>query len=130
MHTAKPPQGRGWKTVGYSDFITLDGTVHNLRRYNSDNWVDIGEVTNGAAGINSISRHVCYAGGMDAWMKSAKDTRTPQQEAALEAYVKKTLRYHPGILIAGHNQFSPKACPSFSVPTWLHSIGIPKKNIY
>jgi len=40
------------------------------------------------------------------------------------------IAYKPDILIAGHNQFDNKACPSFFVPTYLKMIGIPDKNIY
>lgn len=41
--------GRGWSQVGYSDIIHLDGQVENLVEYNEDNWIDAGEITNGAA---------------------------------------------------------------------------------
>lgn len=129
-HTAKPPVGHGWSKVGYSDFITLNGVIHNLNVYNSDEWVDVNEVTNGVLGFNSISRHICYAGGMTKDNKAAKDTRTAAQLKSMEAYVKKTVAEHPGILVGGHNQFSSKACPSFDTVKWLRSIGIPEKNIY
>src|SRR5688500_3165990 len=64
-HTAPPPKGRGWKQVGYSDMIMLDGSLVNLVPYDEDNEVDKWEITNGVAGINSYSRHVVYVGGTD-----------------------------------------------------------------
>ena len=55
--------GRGWKQVGYTDLIHLDGKVERLVDNNEDAEVDPWEVTNGAKGYNSVSRHVVYAGG-------------------------------------------------------------------
>ena len=55
--------GRGWKQVGYTDLFHLDGTVERLVHNNEDSNVDPWEITNGAAGYNSVSRHVVYAGG-------------------------------------------------------------------
>ena len=128
-HLAPPPHGRGWRQVGYSDMILLDGTLVNLVPYNDDDNVDRWEITNGVAGINSQSRHVVYVGGTDKQLK-AKDTRTPEQLQTLSDYVRRTILKHPDIKVAGHNQFAAKACPSFSVPLWLSSIGVMPKNIY
>lgn len=128
-HTSPPPQGRGWKQVGYSDMVHLDGRVENLVPYNDDNNVDAWEITNGASGINSISRHVVYVGGIDKKGKP-KDTRTTAQKASLLAYVKEMIEKHPDIKIAGHNQFAAKACPSFDTVKWLMDNGINSKNIH
>lgn len=128
-HLSEPPKGRGWKQVGYSDMILLDGTVVNLVPYNEDDKVDKWEITNGVAGINSYSRHIVYVGGCDKQMK-AKDTRTPPQLETMSGYVWNTIITHPTILVAGHNQFSQKDCPSFQVPVWLASIGVDSRNIY
>lgn len=127
-HLSPPPEGRGWRQVGYSDMILLDGTIVNLVPYNEDDNVDKWEVTNGATGINSISRHIVYVGGVDKQLK-AKDTRTIGQLKAMEEYIYKTIILHPDILVAGHNQFAQKACPSFSVPLWLDEIGFNPRNI-
>ena len=76
-HTSPAPAGRGWKQVGYTDLFHLDGRVERLVANNEDANVDPWEITNGAAGYNSISRHIVYAGGCDAGMKP-KDTRTAE----------------------------------------------------
>lgn len=128
-HTSPAPAGRGWKQVGYSDMIHLNGGVENLVSYNDDNKVDAWEITNGAAGVNSVSRHVVYVGGCAADGKTPKDTRNAMQLQAMRTYVRDMIARHPDILIAGHNQFAAKACPSFDVPKWLRSIGIAEKNI-
>lgn len=115
--------GRGWKQVGYTDLIRLDGTVERLVNNNEDANVDSWEITNGAKGYNSISRHIVYAGGCDKSNKP-KDTRTAAQEKALVAYVKDFHRRFPSVRIIGHNEIAAKACPSFDVQKWLKSIGI------
>lgn len=115
--------GRGWKQVGYTDLFKLNGTVERLVNNNEDTIVDPWEVTNGAAGYNSISRHVVYAGGCDKKMQP-KDTRTPSQLKAMEAYVKDFHRRFPDVKIIGHNEVAAKACPSFDVQKWLKSIGV------
>ena len=122
-HTLPAPAGRGWKQVGYTDLIHLDGRVERLVANNEDANVDPWEITNGAAGYNSISRHIVYAGGCDACMKP-KDTRTAAQKAALRKYVLDFHMRHPAVKIVGHNQLSAKACPSFDVAAWLLAIGI------
>ena len=116
--------GRGWKQVGYTDLVHLNGSVERLVANNEDAWVDDWEITNGAKGYNSVSRHIVYAGGCAADGKTAKDTRTAAQKAALEKYVKDFHAAHPKVKIIGHNQIAAKACPSFDVPACLHEIGI------
>lgn len=116
--------GRGWKQVGYTDLVHLNGSVERLVANNEDAWVDPWEITNGAKGYNSISRHIVYAGGVAADGKTAKDTRTTAQKAALEKYVKDFHAAHPKVKIIGHNQVAAKACPSFDVQAWLREIGI------
>ena len=124
-HTSVPPAGRGWKQVGYTDLFHLDGSVERLVANNEDAQVDPWEITNGAAGYNSISRHVVYVGGVDADnVKEARDTRTPEQREAMMHYVLDFHRRHPLVKIVGHCQLAAKACPSFDVQEWLESIGI------
>lgn len=129
--------GRGWKQVGYNDIFRLDGTVERLVSNNEDNIVDPWEITNGAKGYNSVSRHVVYAGGCDKSMKP-KDTRTAAQKEAMKRYVQDFHAKHPKVKIVGHRDLSPdlngngiiepsewaKACPSFEVSAWLKEIGI------
>lgn len=138
MHTA--PQsagGRGWKQVGYTDLFRLDGKVERLVDNNEDSYVDPWEITNGATGYNSVSRHIVYAGGCDKAMKP-KDTRTAAQKSAMAKYVRDFHAKHPNVKIIGHRDLSPdlngngviepfefmKACPSFDVAAWLSEIGI------
>ncbi len=138
-HTSPPPKGRGWKQVGYTDMIHLDGKTERLVENNEDANVDPWEITNGATGYNSVSRHVVYVGGLEATTDSkgrivakkdsrgntiAKDTRTAEQLKTMSAYVKSFHKRFPGVRIIGHNEVAAKACPSFNVQEWLRSIGI------
>lgn len=138
MHTSPKPRGRGWRQVGYTDLFRLDGRRERLVENNEDAFVDGWEITNGAAGYNSVSRHVVYAGGLARDGKSAKDTRTIAQRKAMAEYVRDFHKRHPDVKIIGHRDLSPdrnnngkiepfewmKACPSFEVSEWLQSIGI------
>lgn len=132
-HCKPKPIGRGWSRVGYSDLILLDGTRHVFVKHNGDKWIDENEITNGVAGINSESRHVCYIGGLASDKRTPKNTLTESQSMMLTSIISEVLSYNPDVLIAGHNQFSNKACPSFFVPDWLRNdckIKIEEKNIY
>lgn len=115
--------GRGWKQVGYTDLIHLDGKVERLVKNNEDAEVDPWEITNGAKGYNSTSRHIVYAGGCDKKMQP-KDTRTEAQKKAMTDYVRNFHERFPTIRIVGHNELAAKACPSFDVQKWLREIGI------
>jgi len=123
-HTSPPPTGRGWKQVGYTDLIHLDGSVERLVANNGDEWVDPWEITNGVAGKNSVSRHIVYAGGCAKDGKTPNDTRTAAQKEALAKYVKAFHAKHPTVSIVGHNELAAKACPSFDVQKWLAEVGI------
>lgn len=115
--------GRGWKQVGYTDMVHLNGGVERLVDNNEDAAVDPWEVTNGAAGYNSVSRHVVYVGGVAPDGRTAKDTRTAAQKAALERYVRLFHRRFPKVRIVGHNELNrSKACPSFNVQKWLETV--------
>lgn len=128
-HTSPPPAGRGWRQVGYTDMIHLDGRVERLATNNDDGKVDSWEITNGAAGFNSKSRHVVYVGGGIG--HKGEDTRTLSQKTALKKYVIEFVKRVPHVKVAGHYQLnSGKNCPSFNVPMWLRLIGVQSQNIY
>lgn len=125
--------GRGWTRPGYADMVYLNGDLVNLIPFNTDDFVDQWEISNGVVGLNGNARHIVYAGGMDKENKSPKDTRTKEQLTTLEVYVKYTIKRHPKILVLGHNEAPNahgKACPSFNVGEWLRSIGVAETNIY
>lgn len=122
-HTSKG--GRGWKQVGYTDMIHLDGRIERLVDNNEDNQVDNWEITNGVAGFNSISRHIVYVGGTEKNnVNKAKDTRTDAQRRALQIYVKDFHRRFPEVKIVGHRELAARDCPSFDVQEWLTEIGL------
>ena len=132
-HIKPPPQGRGWSRVGYSDIVLLNGERHRFVKHNGDKWIDDAEITNGVKGINSVSRHVCYVGGLDVYGKRAKNTLTEVQNGILSSIIAEVLAYCPDVKIAGHNQFANKACPSFWVPDYLRTkclVKVPEHNIY
>lgn len=145
IHCSATPEGRnvsadtvlryhtitkGWSRPGYSDIFELDGSLHNIRPYNSDNLIQQWEYTYGVKGstmMNKNSRHVCYIGGIDSF-GNVKDTRTVKQKLNLETYIKYEILRNPNVLILGHNQVQNKGCPSFDVPQWMYDIGCSSHN--
>jgi N-acetylmuramoyl-L-alanine amidase len=125
--------GRGWSKPGYSDIIELSGRLVNVWAWDSDNQIKEWEQTWGVHGstmLNRNARHLCYIGGTEAGnINIPKDTRTEGQMGTMETYIKFCLLRNPKIIIAGHNQVQQKGCPSFDVPKYLRSIGIPEWNI-
>lgn len=126
---------RGWKRVGYSDMIHIDGTLENLIEFDQDDTVDSWEISNGARGYNGMSKHVVYVGGAKStkpsWSKyyPLKDTRTDKQKETLLTYVRFMILRHPDIKVIGHNEISNKGCPSFNVGEWLRSVCVDERNI-
>jgi hypothetical protein len=127
-HLSPPPAGRGWSQVGYTDLVHINGAIERLVQNNDDAFVDPWEITNGVAGINSVSRHIVYAGGL--LNGKSSDTRTSLQKEAMRLFVLDIIKKIPTIKVAGHNQFAAKDCPCFNVSTWLEEIGVKPQNIY
>jgi hypothetical protein len=108
----------GWKSPGYHRIIDAWGKVTQLANEE--------QVTNGVGGHNAHSLHISYIGGVDDKGK-AKDTRSPQQKAALIAELQAWRAKYPEAIIQGHRDFSEdkngngiidpweriKECPSF-----------------
>lgn len=97
---------RGWSDIGYHYVIELDGTVKEGRPVERQ----------GAhvRGLNKNSIGICYVGGCDEDMKP-KDTRTISQKISLERLIMELMNANVNSTLHGHNEFSPKACPSFDV---------------
>lgn len=125
IHCSATPEGRdytiadidrwhkqkGWKGIGYHYVIYRDGSVHSGR--------SIEEIGAHCTGQNANSIGVCYIGGLSADGKTAKDTRTPEQKAALRSLIEKLKGKFPNVTIHGHREFANKACPCFDVKTEL-----------
>lgn len=122
VHCTATPEGRdvsvetirgwhkaqGWKDIGYHWVVLLDGTVKPGRPES--------EIGSHVAGHNTGTLGVVYVGGVAADGKTAKDTRTPAQRAALLVHVKALIARYPAVVkVTGHNQYANKACPSFDV---------------
>jgi hypothetical protein len=134
-HTDPKPKGRGWSVPGYSRLIKLGGEVQTLVEQDGDKWIEAGEITNGAAGYNGISEHICFAGGADRNGEPLWDDfdriLTPEQFVALEQEVMEWLGTHQDLQVGGHNQFNEhKYCPGFDMREFLRFLGVPEKNIY
>lgn len=110
----------GWSRVGYSVLFLLNGEMEVLIPFDKDDEVDPWEISNGAKGWNGVTRHACYIGG-----GKGRDTRTPEQIAAMATFAKFHAMIWPNVKNIGHNQVSSKYCPSYDVPAWGKQIGLP-----
>ena len=98
---------KGWKGVGYHEYVRRDGTVQHGR--------PIWEVGAHVVGHNKHSIGICYEGGLDAKGEKA-DTRTPEQVRTLRKLVERYHAYFPHAVIVGHHDLdSTKPCPCFDL---------------
>jgi N-acetylmuramoyl-L-alanine amidase len=106
-----------WRRPGYHRIIEANGNVVSLEDYATP--------TNGVAGQNSHSIHICYIGGIDA-KGQPSDNRTIAQRSSMLNLVKEARQLFPKAKICGHRDFPgvKKACPSFDVSKWLKDNGI------
>lgn len=98
-------KAKGWNGIGYHHVVDLDGTVEPGRPEN--------EVGAHCLKHNANSIGVVYVGGLASDGKTPKDTRTPQQKAALVKLLTEIKYRYPNATIHGHRDFAAKACPSF-----------------
>ena len=102
-------KARGWSGIGYHFVVLLDGTIEFGR--------PIGQTGAHVKGKNTGSVGIAYVGGVTQDGNRAKDTRTQAQKAAM-LWLNQELADMYGVSrISGHNEFAPKACPSFDVKT-------------
>lgn len=134
QHTgSKRDGGFGWNRPGIDDLILQDGTLQTLINEDSPTTTDLWGISHGKNAITGIARHVAYVGGRtlkEAW---DKDTRTDEQEKALEAIVKFYILRFPDIIIVGFNEIPAKADednPGFEVAEWLRELEVPERNIF
>lgn len=108
-----------WSDIGYHFVIRLDGTIEVGR--------PLQMAGSHVKGFNRTTIGICYVGGVASDGKTPKDTRTPEQKAALLDLLRALKAKYPAAKICGHRDFSPdlngngrvdqfewiKACPSF-----------------
>ena len=120
-----------WTKEGYHVVIQADGFVKRFIQSNkTSNGILPYKSPNGDISIsNENAENICWIGGIDKRGKPI-DNRTEVQKDVLRNIVEWYLAQYPDLIVLGHNQIANKACPCFSVPKWLRSIGVSEANIY
>jgi len=112
-HTEKPPNGNGWSDCGYHYVIHRDGMIGTARP------VERSGAHCRGRNKQSIGITLCGGRGGESTDKIL-DNFTEDQETALRDLIGDLKKDYPKIQnISGHNQWSNKACPCFSVREWL-----------
>ena len=101
--------------TGYHYYITRDGQLYQTRHENLP-----------GAHVKHYNQHsigICYEGGLDKDGKP-KDTRTPEQKAALVALLKSLREDYPEAVILGHRDIPGvrKDCPCFDAESEYRDI--------
>lgn len=109
-------KGNGWKDIGYHYVIYRDGSINAGR--------PIDQIGAHTTNHNTGTIGVCYVGGCAADGKTPKDTRTPQQKAALVELVRSLKTVFGISKVSGHREYAAKACPSFDVQAWRREVGL------
>lgn len=100
---------RGFRKIGYHYVINRDGSVETGRK--------LDEVGAHIKGKNSNSIGIVLCGGLDK-NGDPESNFTKEQWKELEGLVDDLLDQFGNIEVAGHNEFSNKACPCFNVKEW------------
>lgn len=108
-------KARGWRGIGYHYVIRRNGEIE-LGRPES-------HIGAHCLGHNEHSIGICYEGGLDAEGRPA-DTRTEEQKTVMLILLQRLKARYPEARIAGHNEFSYKACPCFDVRKELEQYGL------
>ena len=124
---------KGWSRPGYSYLVEESGRLVNVWEHSSKPEIKHSEYTFGVrntTGLNRNARHICYIGGLldaNTWA----DTRTKEQKAVLDDFVRFQLRLNPKLIVLGHNKAQNKPCPGYDVKHDLRTrLGIPDWNLY
>lgn len=104
-HTLPPPQGNGWKDIGYHYVIDIDGKIEPGR--------PIDQKGAHCSGHNENTVGICYVGGLLP-NKKPFDTRTDAQKASLRNLITALKYCFPTIdKVSGHRDYADKTCPCF-----------------
>ncbi len=106
---------RGWSDIGYHYVIYRNGHIEPGR--------DVDIIGAHCVGHNTHSIGICYVGGVARDGKTAKDTRTLAQKAALLSLLVDLHKLYPKAIIVGHHDYDKgKSCPSFDAKVEYHNI--------
>ena len=102
---------------GFRCLFRLDGSLIWFEESGEDYTYDLDTLA-------GPSQHILYEGDYNC------DNRSYKQYDALESYVKYCILRYPNVKICGAEYADEKYEKGFDVSTWLHNIGVDRKNAY
>ena len=114
-HTLPEPKGRGWKHIGYHYVIRRNGKI--------EEGCPLATAGIHCSGHNAKSIGICMVGGGP--MGEDKFFADAQYDS-LASLLRRIRLSYPLASIHGHNEFTQKACPVFSVKDFLARYNIAK----
>lgn len=115
-HTAPPPNGRGWRDIGYHYVVRRSGLVEVGRYENGDSVLEGAEIGAHVAGHNADTLGVCWVG---------RDRLEPAQKTALLRHVRHLMALHgvPVENVLGHYELQPaKTCPRLDMRVFRQAL--------
>lgn len=111
-HTQPPPNGNGWRDIGYHWVVSRTGEILPGRAMTV--------IGAHVAGRNTGTVGICLIGGHG----SSENDRflrnfTLDQDRAARRLIQQISAATPISKISGHNEYARKACPGFNVTEWL-----------
>ena len=113
---------RGFKEIGYHKYIRKSGLVEKGRDLTKPGLFEQGAHSKGE---NDASIGICFEGGVYADSPNVgRDTRTPEQEAAMIRVIRDMLDRYPDAQVVGHRDMPGAAtqCPGFDAGAWWASV--------
>lgn len=117
-HTAKPPNGRGWRDIGYHYVVRRNGVVEVGRYENGDSVLEGTEIGAHVAGHNRDALGICWVG---------RKAPTRAQKLSLLKHVLYLMDLHaiPIEQVYGHYEFDKnKTCPNLDMEKTRREISL------
>lgn len=107
-------KARGWSDIGYHYVIRLNGVIESGR--------SLDRIGAHVKNHNADSIGICYIGGLDVNGDPANTMNGRQLDSLKRLCYALCVTLNQPLMLHGHNEYSTKACPSFTVADTLEEL--------